>query len=148
MRNHLIAFALMAVAGPTWAATGCEQLIKANDLMQFDVKDITVAKSCKKFTVRLEHTGKLPKTAMGHNWVLTRDTDFQAMAKAGSAAGAAKDYVSQDARVIAHTRLIGGGESDAVIFDVSKLAAGAAYTYFCSFPGHWAMMKGVLKLGR
>ncbi|MNF19483.1 Azurin [compost metagenome] len=51
-----------------------------------------------------------------------------------------------DARVIAHTKVIGGGEKDSVTFDVSKLAAGTAYTYFCSFPGHFAMMKGSLKL--
>ena len=44
------------------------------------------------------------------------------------------------------TKVIGGGESDSVTFDVSKLAAGQDYTYFCSFPGHFAMMKGTLKL--
>ena len=42
------------------------------------------------------------------------------------------DYVKKDdARVIAHTKVIGGGESDSVTFDVSKLAAGQDYTYFC-----------------
>ncbi|MNR67194.1 Azurin [compost metagenome] len=51
-----------------------------------------------------------------------------------------------DARVIAHTKVIGGGQSDSVTFDVSKLAAGTDYTYFCSFPGHFALMKGTLKL--
>lgn len=146
MRNPLIALALMALAGPTWAAD-CEQVVKADDAMKFDVKEITVAKSCRKFTVKLVHVGKLPKAAMGHNWVLTRDADFDAVTRAAAAAGAAKDYIPADPRVIAHTRLLGGGESDAVTFDVSRLAAGT-YTYFCSFPGHWAMMRGVLKLAR
>ena len=143
---YLIASVLAVAAGPAWAAD-CEQIVKSDDAMRFDVKEIVVPKSCKKFTVKLEHTGKLPKAAMGHNWVLTRDTDFQAMAKAGASAGLAKDYVPDDARIIARTKLLGGGESDTVTFDASKLVAGANYTFFCSFPGHWAMMKGTLKLG-
>jgi len=146
MHKYLIALALVLIAGPAWAA-GCEQVVKSNDAMQYDVKEITVPKSCKKFTVKLEHTGKLPKAAMGHNWVLTKDADFQAMTKAGAAAGIARDYVPDDIRIVAHTKLLGGGESTTITFDVSKLAAGTSYAYFCSFPGHWAMMKGALKLG-
>lgn len=146
MHKSLIAVALAAVAGPAWAA-GCEQVVKSNDAMQFDVKEIIVAKTCKKFTVKLEHTGKLPKAAMGHNWVLTKNADFQAVASASAAAGVAKDYVLDDSRVIAHTKLVGGGETATVTFDVVKLAAGQSYTFFCSFPGHWTIMKGTLKLG-
>ena len=60
-------------------------------------------------------------------------------------AGAAADYLkADDARVIAHTKMIGGGESDSVTFPVSKLAAGESYVFFCSFPGHFALMKGTL----
>lgn len=147
MHKYIIALALALIAGPGWAA-GCEQAVKSNDAMQYDVKEIVIPKSCKKFTVKLEHTGKLPKAAMGHNWVLTKDADFQAMTKAGASAGIAKDYVADDVRIVAHTKLLGGGESTAITFDVSKLAAGASYTYFCSFPGHWAMMKGTLKLAK
>ena len=147
MHKYIVALALAPIAGPAWAA-GCEQVVKSNDAMQYDVKEIIVPKSCKKFTVKLEHTGKLPKAAMGHNWVLTKDADFQAMTKAGASAGIAKDYVADDVRIVAHTKLLGGGESTAITFDVSKLAAGASYTYFCSFPGHWAMMKGTLKLAK
>ena len=147
MIRFLIAIALFGVATPGFAAV-CEQVIKSDDAMKFDLKEIVVPTSCKKFTVKLEHTGKLPKSAMGHNWVLTRTEDFQGMAKAAAAAGISKDYVPEDARIIAHTKLLGGGQSDAVTFDVKKLAAGSSYTYFCSFPGHWAMMKGVLTLGK
>jgi len=145
MYKCLVAAGLVAFAGPAWAA-GCEQVVKSNDAMQCDVKNITVPRSCKKFTVKLEHTGKLPKAAMGHNWVLTREPDFQAVAKASASAGAAKNYVIDDPRVIAHTGLIGGGETTSVTFDVAKLTAGTSYTFFCSFPGHWAIMKGVLSL--
>ena len=42
--------------------------------------------------------------------------------------------------------MIGGGESTSVTFDVSKLAAGEDYSFFCSFPGHYSLMKGSLTL--
>ena len=51
-----------------------------------------------------------------------------------------------DARVIAATKLLGGGESDSVTFDVAKLKAGEAFSFFCTFPGHSALMKGTLQL--
>jgi len=146
MRKWMIAAVLAAAAAPAWAQQ-CEQTVKGNDAMQFDVKEIKVDKACKQFTVKLEHSGKLPRNAMGHNWVLTREADFQAVATEGSSAGLDNDYVKPgDARVIAHTKVVGGGESDSVTFDVAKLEAGQNYTFFCSFPGHWAIMKGTLQV--
>jgi azurin len=147
MLKYLATFVMASLAFPALAGN-CEQVVKSNDLMQFDVKEIVVSPSCKKFTVRLEHTGKLPKSAMGHNWVLSRDTDFQELAKAGAAAGLGKEFVPDDPRIIAKTKLLGGGESDSVTFNVSRLSSGTNYTFFCSFPGHWAMMKGVLRVGK
>jgi len=144
-----LAFAalLSAAALPAMAAQ-CEATIEGNDAMQFDVKEMTVDKSCEEFTVHLKHVGKLPVAAMGHNWVLTTTADMQAAATDGMAAGAANGYLKpNDERIIAHTDMIGGGEESSVTFDVSKLNEGEEYTYFCSFPGHWAVMKGTLKLG-
>lgn len=137
---------LSAAALPAMAAE-CEAVIEGNDAMQFNVKEMVVDKSCKEFTVTLKHTGKLPVSAMGHNWVLTTQADMQATATDGMAAGADNNYVKpNDARVIAATDLVGGGEETSVTFDVSKLKEGEDYAYFCSFPGHWAVMKGTLKL--
>lgn len=144
--RHIAALALSMACAPAFAAQ-CDVTVESNDAMQFNVKEITVDKSCTEFTVNLKHVGKLPKAAMGHNWVLTKTADMNAAATEGVAAGLANDYVKpDDARVIAHTKMIGGGEATSVTFDVSKLAAGENYTYFCSFPGHWAIMKGTLKL--
>lgn len=139
--------ALLSVAAVPAMAAECATTIEGNDAMQFNLKEITVDKACKEFTVNLKHVGKLPVTAMGHNWVLTKQADMQAAATEGMAAGADNAYVKpDDERVIAHTKLIGGGEETSVTFDVSKLKAGEDYAYFCSFPGHWAVMKGSLKL--
>lgn len=136
------------LAGPALAAT-CDVEIEGNDAMQFNKQSIAVPASCKQFTVKLKHVGKLPKTAMGHNWVLTKAADAQGVAADGMAAGVDKAYVKAgDTRVIAHTKVIGGGEADAVGFDVARLKAGEAYAWFCSFPGHSSLMKGTLTLAR
>jgi azurin len=128
-------------------AATCEVEIEGNDAMKFNKSSIEVPESCKEFTVKLKHVGKQTKAAMGHNWVLTKTADSQGVAKDGAAAGLAKNYLKAgDARVIAATPLIGGGESASVSLDTSKLKADQSYTYICSFPGHAALMKGTLKL--
>ncbi|TEA77601.1 azurin [Allopusillimonas ginsengisoli] len=139
--------ALLSVASlPALAA--CDITVEANDAMQFNTKEITVDKTCKEFTINLHHVGKLPKASMGHNVVITKKADEKAVATDGMAAGLDNDYVKpDDNRVIAHTDIIGGGETTSVTFDVSKLAAGEEYAFFCSFPGHWAIMTGKLQLG-
>lgn len=144
-----VAFAaLLSVMSLPALAANCEATIEGNDAMQFNTKEMTIDKSCTQYTVHLKHTGKLPKAAMGHNWVLTKEADKQGVATDGMSAGLDKDYVKpDDARVIAHTKVVGGGETDSVTFDTSKLTAGEAYTFFCSFPGHWSIMTGTLKLG-
>ena len=144
-----VALALvLSASAPAWAAA-CDVEIEGNDAMQFNKPTISVPASCKQFTVKLKHVGKLPKAAMGHNWVLTKTADLQGAATDGIAAGVAKDYVKAgDARVLAHTKVIGGGETDSVTFATSVLKAGESYSYFCSFPGHSAIMKGTLTLAK
>lgn len=143
IRTLAIASTLLFASSSGFAA--CSVDIEGNDAMQFNLKTIEVAKSCKDFTVNLKHTGKLAKNVMGHNWVLTTSADMQATANDGMPAGLEKDYVKAgDPRVIAHTKVVGGGETTSVTFPVSKLTAGTEYTYFCSFPGHWGIMKGAL----
>ena len=145
--KNLCAATILALASAPVLAAECSVDIAGNDQMQFDKKEITVSKSCKQFTVNLKHPGTLAKNVMGHNWVLTKQADMQGAVNDGMAAGLDNNYVKKDdARVIAHTKVIGGGETDSVTFNVSKLAAGQDYAHFCSFPGHFALMKGVLKL--
>ena len=133
---------LSLVAVPAMAAN-CSADIEGNDAMQFNTKEIVVDKTCDEFTVNLKHVGKLPKAAMGHNVVITKAADRQAVANDATSAGPANDYLKpDDARVIAHTALIGGGETASVTFKTADLTAGGDYDFFCSFPGHWAIMSG------
>ena len=151
MTKHVkpLALALALVASSRVFAAVCSAEIDGNDAMQFNKTTMAIPLACKEFTVKLKHTGKLPKAAMGHNWVLSKTADVAGVASDGMPAGLAKEYDKDgDAREIAHTKVVGGGESTSVSFDVAKLKAGEAYTYFCSFPGHSSIMKGTLTLAK
>ncbi len=112
-RHTLVALALLgmlAAAPRTRAADACKLEISGNDLMQYDKPALAVPATCKQVTLTLHHTGKLPRDAMGHNWVLVNAADLNAVANAGIAAGLAADYLAPgDKRVLAHTKVIGGG---------------------------------------
>lgn len=116
--------------------------INAGDDMKFDNNYFEVKKG-QKITLTLHHTGKAPKETMGHNWVLLQPgsdlTDF------GNKAAAAQDNdyipVSEQGSIIAHTKLIGGGESTSITFDAP--ATPGEYPFLCSFPGHFAIMQGI-----
>ena len=80
-----------------------------------------------------------------HGDVVRDDIDHAAD---GIGAGVAADYIKPgDARVIAHSKLVGGGESATISFPVGKLGGAGPYAFFCSFPGHDAMMKGSIAVG-
>ncbi len=128
-------------------ATDCEQVIEGNDVLQFNLKAMTVSAGCENITVTLKHTGQLAANIMGHNWVLTKSSDFMPVAQAGGGAGLENDYVPQnDSRVIAYSKIIGGGESTSVSFSAAELSKSESYTFFCSFPGHYALMQGSLSV--
>ena len=130
---------------PAAVVADCATTIESNDAMQFNVGSITVPASCTEFKITLKHTGKMPVAAMGHNVVITTAADMDAVARDGMGAGADAGYIKAgDARVIAHTSMVGGGETTSVSFPVSKLQGAGPYEFFCSFPGHHAMMKGTI----
>tara|TARA_B100000886_G_scaffold90450_1_gene59673 strand:- start:3307 stop:3795 length:489 start_codon:yes stop_codon:yes gene_type:complete len=116
-------------------------IINSNDTMKFD-KKILLVPAGKKITLTLNHTGKFPKVGMGHNFVLLKaDTNVSEFAE--KAAMARKtDYIPEgEQQTIAYTRLLGGGESDTITFEAPKKGY---YTFLCTFPGHWQLMRGKL----
>jgi azurin len=153
MRKSLWAVALLGtvMASPLAANAAdkvCKLQITGNDLMQYDKKELDVASDCTQVELTLTHAGKLPKEAMGHNWVLVKAADLSAVANAGMGAGLQNNYIAPgDKRVLASTKVVGGGESAATTFPVSLLQKGESYMYLCTFPGHNTLMRGVLKLG-
>lgn len=147
MIRKLVAASLLTLASGHLLAAECSVDVDSTDQMSFTAKAIEIDKSCKEFTVNLKHSGSLPKNVMGHNLVVSKEADMQPIATDGLSAGIDKDYLKEgDARVLAHTKIIGAGETDSLKIDVSKLDPAEKYGFFCSFPGHISMMKGTVTL--
>jgi azurin len=139
----LLAFGSLAVY-----ADNCHLQISGNDAMQFDQRKLVAPSNCTEIELTLTHTGKAPANVMGHNWVLTKTADVAAVANAGAAAGFTKNFqAAGDARILAATKIVGGGESTTIKFSSAALRSGDDYTFFCSSPGHWSVMKGKLLFG-
>lgn len=119
-----------------------ELTISGTDQMQFDKKELRV-KAGQKVRLTLTHTGTMAKNAMGHNWVLLKEGVDLAAFGQKSATAMDNDYIpaSEEGSIIAHTKMLGGGESDTIEFTAP---AKGTYEYLCSFPGHYALMRGVL----
>lgn len=125
----------------------CDVNVEATATMAFNVKEIAVPKTCKEITLNLKNTGTMAKAVMGHNVVITKTSDMQAVNNDGMAAGLANNYVKKnDPKVIGHTAVIGGGESTSTKIKLANLKPSESYSFFCSFPGHSGIMKGVFKL--
>ncbi|MDR2872593.1 MAG: azurin [Xanthomonadaceae bacterium] len=144
-RKLLLASALSILAPAAFADT-CSINLEGNDLMKYNLTNIDISRSCKEFTINFKHTGKMARNVMGHNVVIARTADINAVDKDGIAAGLNNNYVKPgDTRVIAHSPTVGGGETTSVKIPVARLTNGP-YSFFCSFPAHSALMKGTITL--
>jgi azurin len=147
-RLQMIGAAVFALAGGSAYADTCAMTIEANDLMRYNLHEMTVPAGCNDVTVTLKHSGKLEAKVMGHDWVLARTADVSGIVNAAMAAGLAHGYLpSGDKRIIAATNVVGGGESTTVKFTTTGLVEGASYTFFCTAPGHATIMRGKFVFG-
>ena len=117
--------------------------IAGNDMMKYDKTKFEV-KAGSKVKLVLKNIGKIPKIAMGHNLVILKKGvtaiafGQKALGAGANALNALPDSVKGD--TLAHTKLLGPGESDTIIFTAPKEAGD--YEYVCTFPGHFALMRG------
>ena len=147
MINQFAGLLLLGALAVPAMAQQCAVTVESTDSMQFNTATIEVSKKCKEFTITLKHTGKLPKAAMGHNLVVTKASDMAAAGADAAGAGLANDYVKpKDERILAQTKMIGGGETSVAKINVTGLLAKESYAFFCTYPGHSALMKGTLKV--
>ncbi|EGV32151.1 azurin blue-copper protein [Thiorhodococcus drewsii AZ1] len=143
MKSSAILLASMLAAGASWVYADCEFTIDVNDTMTYPIAQIVADSSCEAIKVTVTHKGTLDANVMGHNWVLAKTDDVQAIATEGMMAGADNNYLKPgDTRVLAHTDIVGAGATSSTSFSPSLLEAGQSYDFFCSFPGHWASMRG------
>lgn len=128
-------------------ADDCTLEVEGNDQMKFNLTEMKAPKKCGSVTVILKHTGKLPRESMGHNWVLVETKNINGVGTAAMSAGLDNEYVPQgDDRILASSKVIGGGEETSVEVDLSKLDPTLDYSFVCTFPGHFAIMKGSFKI--
>ena len=82
---------------------------------------------------------------MGHNLVILKEGisalkfGQKIMGMGASATNPIPEASKED--VLAATKLLGPDESDTITFSAPEKGS---YTYICTFPGHYGLMKGIL----
>ena len=120
--------------------------ITGNDTMQFDLKSFEV-KAGEKVELTFKNVGKIPKIAMGHNLVVLKKGisavafGQKAMGAGANANNALPESVKDD--TIAANKLLGPDENETITFTAPEAGD---YEYVCTFPGHFALMRGVMKV--
>lgn len=144
MKHILTTFTAIAMVSVGFSADEAKLELTGNDQMQFNKKELTVTTG-QEVTLTFKHVGKLPKAAMGHNVVILKPGTAIAPFAMKAASQAANDYIPKEeelaAKIVAHTKMIGGGESTTVTFTAPEPGV---YPYICSFPGHFGIMQGKL----
>ncbi len=112
--------------------------LNSDDKMKFDQKELVVGEG-QMVTLTLHHTGKMSKETMGHNFVLLDQGVNPSKFSQRATQAKDNDYIPESDKIIAHTKLIGGGESTEITFKAPKKGS---YDFLCTFPGHYASMRG------
>ena len=117
--------------------------ITADDKMMYGTTAFEV-KAGTKVKVSLKNVGMIPKIAMGHNFVLLKkgETAFgfgpPVVVNGGTHDNGFIPPKDKE-KILAYTKMLGPGETDSVIFSVPETGE---YEYLCTFPGHFALMRG------
>ncbi|RZJ69957.1 MAG: hypothetical protein EOO45_13140, partial [Flavobacterium sp.] len=128
------------------AGAKVDQIIKIRPIvnaMKFEQRSFTV-KAGSMVTVEFSNTD-----FMQHNLLILQKGS---MNKVGAAAdqmaqdpkGAAKQYVPEMPEVLFYTPLVNPEQSFSLKFRVPDVPGD--YPYICSFPGHWRIMNGIMKV--
>lgn len=146
---QLFVVTVLGCSALLYFVTGCsrapegppkEVTIQADDKMRYDVTAFDVSPG-QKVSVTFKNVGTTPKFSMGHNFVLLDRTintgNVQSAFLDKVSTEAAHDYVLPSAKeVLAHSKLLGPGESEVVTFNAPYIPGD--YLYLCSFPGHYS----------
>ncbi len=109
--------------------------------LQFTQKELR-AKAGERLSLTLENPDNMP-----HNWVLLKPGSAERVGALANALIAepnalSRHYVPESADVLCHTRVLDPLKSTTIHFNAP--AQPGQYPYICTFPGHWAVMRGVL----
>lgn len=135
----------LGITAQVSAADPVTEITITTDKMQFlyDIKEFTV-----KAGTKVKITLVVPKDAIPqpHNIVIAKIGKEaalvqQAMALMADPNGLKSGYIPEDkSNIVAHTKMINPGETDVLELEVPDEAG--EYPYVCTFPGHFALMKG------
>ena len=135
----------VSVKGEEPAASG-KQVIKIKALvneMKFDLKTFTV-EAGKRVEVVFENPD-----FMQHNFVIVKPGALETVGRAADklatdANGAELNYVPRIPEVLFHTALVNPEQSVTLEFIAPEQPGD--YPFVCTFPGHWSIMNGVMKV--
>lgn len=121
-----------------------ELVVSGMDNMMFDTNKLQAMEG-QRVKLVFKNVGSIPKAAMGHNWVLLAPgTDLPKFA-VDAGTFLTNEYIPNSgaaaSSVLAHTKLLGPKEQDVIYFTAG---APGEYPFVCTFPGHAAVMQGVL----
>ncbi len=84
-----------------------------------------------------------------HNWMLAKPGTLQTMGNLTNLMitdpkGLAKHYVPESPDVLTYTDMVNPGQSFTIHFHAPQQKG--EYPYLCTFPGHWMVMNGILRV--
>lgn len=129
----------------SWAggAKGREIKVEAGLGLQFVQKEIRV-KAGERISLRFVNPDLVP-----HNWLLAKPGTLQKMGELcnrmiADPEGLARHYVPESDEVLVWTDMVNPKADFTIHFDAPKEPGD--YPYLCTFPGHWMVMNGVMRV--
>ncbi|MDZ4401423.1 LamG-like jellyroll fold domain-containing protein [Prosthecobacter sp.] len=122
---------------------GREIVVEAALGLQYVQKQLT-AKAGEKISLVFKNPDVVP-----HNWMLAKPGTLQSIGNLANLMisdpqGLARHYVPESKDVLVYTDMVNSKESFTIHFTVPKEKGD--YPYLCTFPGHWMVMNGVLRV--
>ncbi len=139
------ASAKRVVEMPSDWTNGPDQVITIGTVpgLKFDISDIQVKAGSR---IKLIFNNN---DDMLHNLVITKPGTVTAVGEAGlnlGLKGTELNYVPKTNDVLFHTNIVEPEKTEAIYFIAPKQAG--IYTYVCTFPGHYTLMQGKLKVSK
>ena len=142
----LVIFAMSNFIAVSVWADECQLALGVGDNLAYSESEIGIPRQCEQFTITLSHNGSLPAAVMGHNFVVAKTADLQAIQDDGNKAGIDGGYLkSDDERVVVASSIVGGGESVEIVVRPEWLASSDEFSFFCTVMSHSVVMKGVIR---
>ncbi len=122
---------------------GRELVVEAALGLQYVQKEL-IAKPGEKISLRFKNPDVVP-----HNWLLAKPSSLEKLGEKcdlmiADPEGLAKHYVPESSDVLAYTDMVNPNGEFVIHLTVPQEPGD--YPYLCTFPGHWRVMNGLLKV--